>query len=183
MPHRAIGRNNVRAGQHRGGEVGDGDPVSADITALVEPELVVETEDEAALVNRAAHAMDLAARLVGRHEMLVAVLDPLDRPAEAQGGGAGQDVLGIKLAADAKPAADMAFVQMDAAGRQPEHGFEGRAIVVRHLGRAVHSQDAVAVSGTAIAPRVSSGTPLCRPTISSSSTTACAFANAASRSP
>ena len=54
-----------------------------------------------------------------------------------QRGGADQDVLGIKLAADAEAAADMALVEMHPRRRQPEHAGDLIAIPVRHLGRAV----------------------------------------------
>src|SRR5215470_18741362 len=93
----------------------------AQIGALIEPELIVEAEDDAVLVDRGTHAVNRAPRLVRRDEMLIAVLDPLDRPAEAQCRGADEDVFRVKLAADAEAAAHVPFMQMDAPGRQTEH--------------------------------------------------------------
>ena len=137
MPDRTVGGNYVRARQHRAGEVGDDDAVGPEIASLVEPEFVVEAQNEAVLVDRRAHPMDRAPRLVRRHQMLVTVLDPLDRPSQLQRRRAGQNVLGIKLAANAKAAADMPFVQVNPVERQPEHRRERLAVVMRHLGGAV----------------------------------------------
>ncbi len=80
MAGRAIGGNLVGPGQHAGGQVGDRRGVGADIGALVDPELVVEPEHEAGRVDRGADAMELVARMVGGQQMLLAVLDPFDRP-------------------------------------------------------------------------------------------------------
>ena len=137
MAHRTVGGNYIRTGQHRAGEVGDDDAVGPEVGSLVEPELVVETHNQPVLVDRRAHPMDRASRLVRRHEMLVTVLDPLDRAPEPHGRCAGQDVLGIKLAANAEAAPDMPFVQVNPVERQPEHRRERLAVVMRHLGGAV----------------------------------------------
>jgi hypothetical protein len=115
--------------------------VGADVGALVEPELVVEAEDKTAFVNRGAHPVHLATRLVCGHQMLVTVLDPFDRPPEAQRSGAGQHILGIELAANAETTADMTLVQVNPARRQPEHRLDCLAIEMRHLGGAIHAQD------------------------------------------
>jgi hypothetical protein len=115
--------------------------VGAQIGALVEPEFVVETEDETARIDRGAHPVQLTARLVGGDQMLPAVLDPFDRPFEAERRGAGEDVLGIKLAADAEAAADMALVRVNAFLRQAEHPGQRLPVVVRHLGGTVEPQD------------------------------------------
>ena len=80
MADRTVGGNYVRARQHCAGEVDDRDPVGPEVASLVEPELVVEAQNEAVLIDRRAHAMDRASGLVCRHQMLVTVLNPLDRP-------------------------------------------------------------------------------------------------------
>src|SRR5262249_45360347 len=110
--------------------------------SLVEPEFVVEAQNDAALVNGGAHSMDRASRLVGRDQMLVAVLDPLDRPTEPQRRRAGPNVFGIEFAANAEAAADLTFVQVNAMERQSEHRGERLAVVMWHLGSAVQSKDA-----------------------------------------
>ena len=115
-----IGRDDIGPGEHRGGEVGHGRGVGADIGALVGEEFVVDREDEAARIDRGADVVDLVARVVRGDEMLAPVLDPLDRPAEAKRAERDQHVLGIDLAADAEAAADMALVEMQLLERQAE---------------------------------------------------------------
>jgi hypothetical protein len=51
--------------------------------------------------------------------MLVTVLDPLDRASEPQRRRTAQNVFRIKLAANAKAAADMPFVCESASDRDP----------------------------------------------------------------
>src|SRR5262249_8487790 len=133
-------RDDVGPRQHRRGQIRYGDPVGADVTALVEPELVVETEDETPLVDGRAHPVQLAARLVRRDQVLIAVLDPFARPVERQRGRADQHIFRIELPADPEAAADMAFVQMDPVAREAEHLRQGLAVVMRHLGGAVEAQ-------------------------------------------
>ncbi len=142
MADRAIGGSHVRAGQHRAGEVGDDNAVGPEIASLVEPELVIEAQNEAVLVDCRAHPMDRASRLVRRHQMLVTVFDPLDGAPEPQRRRAGQNVFRIKLATNAESAADMPFVEVNPVERQPEHRRERLAIVMRHLGSAVQPKDA-----------------------------------------
>src|ERR1700730_10547739 len=110
MADRTVRGNYVRARQHCAGKIDDGDTVRAEVASLVEPELVVEAQNEAVLVDRRAHPMGRASRLVRRHQMLVTVLDSLDRPPEPQRRRTGQNVLGIELAANAEAAADMPIV-------------------------------------------------------------------------
>ena len=49
------------------------------------------------------------AGVIGRHQMLAPVLDPLDRPAGQPRGERDQKILGIEFAALAKAAADIVF--------------------------------------------------------------------------
>ena len=91
-------------------------------------------------IDRGAHLVHLIARVVGGEQMLAAVLDPLDRPAQAARGEADENVLGIQLAPNAEPAADVPLEQLQRAGRQPEHRGDRIAVVVRHLGGAVQLQ-------------------------------------------
>src|SRR5215471_20527153 len=144
VPDRPVGRNYEGAREHRASEVGDDDAVRPKVAPLVEPEFVVQAKDKAVLVHCGAYPMERAPRLVGRHQMLVAVLDPLDRPSEPQRRGANQNILGIQLAANAKPAADMPFVEMNPIERQTEHRRQRLAVVMRHLGRAIQPKNAAA---------------------------------------
>jgi hypothetical protein len=142
MADRTVCRNHIGTGQHRAGEVGHHGAMRPEITSLVEPEFVVEAENEPAIVHRGAYPMDRASRLVRRDQMLVTVLDPFDRPAEPQRRRAGQHIFGIKLAANAEPAADVPFVEVDPIERQPEHRRQRLAIVMRHLGGAIQPKNA-----------------------------------------
>ena len=81
-------------------------------------------EDEAARVDRGADAVDLVARMVGGDQVLAPVLDPLDRPAEAECGEGDEHILGIDLAANAEAAADMTFVEVELVERQAEQRGE-----------------------------------------------------------
>ena len=99
-------------------------------------------QDEAAVVDRGADAVDLVARMVGGDEMLAAVLDPLDRPAEPKRAERHKHVLGIDLAADAEAAADMALVEVQLFERQVEQRGEALPVDVRDLRRAVDFEDA-----------------------------------------
>ena len=73
-------------------------------------------------------------------EVLLPVLDPLDRPAEPHGGKTDEHILGIKLAAHAETAADMAFEQMQRRQRAAQDLGDLLLIAVRHLGSAVQLQ-------------------------------------------
>ena len=137
---RPIGRYDIGAGQHGRGQIRDRGGVGPDVGALVRPEFDLEAEDEAARIDRSAHLVHLIARVVGRDQMLAAVLDPFDRPAQAARGETDQHVLGIELAADAETAADVPLEQLQPAGGQIEHRGDGIAVVMRHLGGAVHLQ-------------------------------------------
>ena len=78
-----IGRNAVRARQHRRGEIGDGCRVSAHIGALVVKYLILERENASVWIDGGANVMVLLARMVGGDEVLAAVLDPFDWPLHA----------------------------------------------------------------------------------------------------
>jgi hypothetical protein len=54
--------------------------------------------------------MVLLAGMVGGHQMLAPVLDPLDRPPQSERGDTNEKVFGVELAADAEPAAGIAFL-------------------------------------------------------------------------
>ena len=133
----AIGRHAIGPGQHGGGQVRHRSGVGAHVGALVMKEFVVNAEDASLGIDRRADAMLLLPRMIGGDQVLTAVLDPFHRPAKPQRRRADQDILGIKLAADAEAAADMALVKMNPRRREPEHPGDLIAIPVRHLGGAM----------------------------------------------
>jgi hypothetical protein len=87
--------------------------VGAHIGALVVKYLILERENVSVAVDGGANVMQLLARMVGGDEVFASVLDPLDGPPHAKGGGADQHVLGINLAANAEAAADVALIELN----------------------------------------------------------------------
>ena len=144
MAARPEGGNPVGAGHHAGGHVRDADAVGADIGALVVEEIAVDTADGAVGVHGCANPVALFARMVGRLQVLPAVLDPLDRPAEAERRGADQILFRVELAADAEPAADLALVELHRRGRPAERGGHLVAVEMRPLGGAVEFEHVAA---------------------------------------
>ena len=139
---RAEGGHPVEAGHHAHRAVGHAGAVGAHVAALVVAELVLDRQHPPVGIDRDPGAMTLFAALVGRRQMLLPVLDPFDRAAEPPRRGQDQHVLGIELAADPEPAADMALVELDLRVREPEHPHQGFLVAVRDLGRPVQFEDA-----------------------------------------
>ncbi len=138
MPGRLVCRHDVWAGQHRRGQVRHGDPVGANIAALVVPELVLDREQSTIGGRRGADMVDLVARLVGGDQVLAPVFDPFDRPPQSQCRERRQHVFRIKLAAHPETTADMTFKEMHRGRGAAEHSCQGIPVPVRHLGGAVH---------------------------------------------
>ena len=86
--------------------------MGADIGALIVEDLVLDAEDAAVLVDRDAREVALLAALVGAHQVLAPVFDPFHGTVEPHRRDQHQQVLGIKLAADAEAAPDMALVHV-----------------------------------------------------------------------
>ncbi len=84
-------------------------------------------------------ALDVA-RVVGRDEMLAAVLDPLDRPTHLHCRERDEEILGIELAAHAERAADIAFDHLDGINFQANRGSKHTAVRERHFRSAIDSQ-------------------------------------------
>ncbi len=114
--------------------------VGADIGAHVAPDMAAHAENAA--VARAGDlelAIDLA-RVVGRHQVLAAVLDPLHRPAEQPRGERDEEILRIELAAHAEAAADVGLQHVDGVLADAEHLGQHAAVEEQHLGGAEHRQ-------------------------------------------
>src|SRR5258708_38464437 len=107
--------------------------MGAHIGALRMEELVVDSQHAAMGIHRGTQQMALLARMIGGEEMLAPVLDPLHRPPEAQCGNGGKHVFRIELAADAKTAADMAFLEMDGFRFAAKHPRKIVARAMRHF--------------------------------------------------
>ena len=94
------------------------------------------------VVDCGANLVLLLTRMVGGDQVFAAVLDPFHHAVESFGGDTNQDVLRIKLAADAEAAADMRFVNVNRTRRNVEHPRQQFLIAMRHLGGAVQFEDA-----------------------------------------
>ena len=140
--------------------------MGAHVTALVVDEFVIEGENVPVGVDRGAHFVALLARMIGRDQVLAPILDPFNRPPQAQRRETDQHVLWIKLAANAKAAADVPLEQMHARGGAPKHARDAVAIPVRHLGRAVKLEhvagDVVASNGATRLDRHAGMPPDCK---------------------
>ncbi len=79
MADRPIGRHPIRPRQDARRHVHDARRVGAHISALVVEIAVVDGEDDAVSVDRGADLVQLLARMIGRDQMLAAVLDPFHR--------------------------------------------------------------------------------------------------------
>ena len=111
--------------------------MGAHIGALVEIEYVFQGQDLAVGLDRGASLVMLLPRVVGRHQMLVSVLDPLYRPSQSHCGDADEKVFGIEFAPYAEPATGTALPQHHRRRAAAEHPRQRVAVAVRDLGRAI----------------------------------------------
>ena len=108
--------------------------VGADIGAHIAVDVAAQAEDDA--VARARNlevAVDLA-RVIGRHQMLAAILDPFDRAADMARRERDEKILGIELAAHAEAAADVELNHVDGMLGKPQHGREHATVEEQDLG-------------------------------------------------
>ena len=117
-------RNAVRAGKGGAGDDRDDQPVGA-IGAGVIQEDGANAEDPSRLVEGDLRIVDLLPLLVGGHEVLAPVFDPLHRTPEPLRGQRHQDLLGIKHHhLGPESAAHVGGDDPDVGLRQPEHRRE-----------------------------------------------------------
>ena len=114
--------------------------VSADIRTHVRENMPAHGENRAVAFARDLNlAIDLA-RVVGRNQMLPAILDPFHRPADETRRERDQEFLGIELTLDAEAAADVDLDHVDIGLGHPEHRRQRPAVEEQHFGRAEHRQ-------------------------------------------
>src|SRR5262249_15461812 len=80
--------------------------------AAIDDELIAQRQDAAVVVKADLDIVDLVARMAGAHQMLAAVLNPLDRPPQPSGPEPNQQVSRVDVPLEAETAAD---VERDAA--------------------------------------------------------------------
>ena len=114
--------------------------IGADIGAHVAVDVAAQAEDGAIARARDLEvAVDLA-RVIGRHQMLAAILDPFDRAADMAGRERDEEILGIELAAHAEAAADVELDHVDGMLGKPQHGREHATVEEQDLGGAENDE-------------------------------------------
>ncbi len=142
MPRDPVGRHFVRSQHQSRRHVRHAHAVGAQIPALVVKELVVDAENPAIGIDRRPDTVGLLARLVGGQQMFAPVLDPSDGTTQPQGGGANNEILGVKLAPDSETAANAAFEQIDFGPIEPQRPRDLVAVGMGALGTTVIFQPA-----------------------------------------
>ena len=142
-----VGRDVVGPGQHAERQLGDDDPVRAQVGAVVVPQLVAQREQAVLLVEGGLEAVQLLARVVGGDEVLRAVLDPLDGSPERAREVRDEQILGVELPAHAEAAAGVRAPDRHALLRHAERGGEETAVEVRDLRHAPDGEAVRAVLG------------------------------------
>ena len=124
----------------------------ANVRAEVDHEPVAQGHDHAVAADPDLHLVILLPRMVGRHQMLMTVLDPLHRTAQAHRRPRHHEVLGIELAAYAEAAAHLELDEVDQVLGMAEQVGENPAVEVRHLRHAPereHARPGVVAGGEA----------------------------------
>ncbi len=132
----------VRPGQQRDRQLGDDHAVRADVGAEIGDEPVAQRDDRAVAAHADLDLVVLLPRVVGRHQVLATILDPLHRPAQAHRRPRHHEVLGIELAAHAEAAAHLELEEVDQVLRMAEQVGEHPPVEVRHLGHAPQGEHA-----------------------------------------
>ena len=116
--------------------------MGADVRAEVRREPVDERHDPIVGVEPDLDVVVLLPRVVGGHEMLAAVLDPLHGPPEPHRRPGDDEVLRVELAAHAEAAPDLQLHEVDEVLGMAEEVGEDAPVEVRHLGHAPQAQHA-----------------------------------------
>ena len=112
--------------------------VGTDVRAEIRNQPNIKGCHDATGVRRGGDFKDGLARMVDRGEMLVAILDPADRPPQTRGKPRDQKVFRIELSAHAEAAADVRLDEADRRLPHSQHPSKQRPIGVRNLGRTEH---------------------------------------------
>ena len=118
-------------------------PAGTDIGSHVAMDVTAQRKDDALAGGGDLEVAVHLARVVGGDEVLAAILDPLDRPADMTRCERNEEVLGIKFAADAKPSADIDFDQVDRVFGHRQHRREDATIEEGHFCGAEYDQPAL----------------------------------------
>jgi hypothetical protein len=116
--------------------------MGSDVAALVQPELIIDPENEAIVANRRSYPMDLVAGVIGGHQVFPAILDPFHRTLEGHRSGSNEDIFWVELAAYAEPATHVPFMQVHLILGKTEHRGDRIPVVVGQLGSAIHPESA-----------------------------------------
>jgi hypothetical protein len=106
-------REPVGPGQHGQRQVGDDDAVSSDVSTVVVPYLGAQAQQPVFIIEGRLEPVHLLAGMVGRHEVLGPVLDPLHRASGLAGEVGYQEVLGVELAPDAEASPRVGLLHAD----------------------------------------------------------------------
>jgi hypothetical protein len=104
-------------------------------------EFILKSEDATRRVHCHAQAMSLFPRVIGSHQMLASIFDPLDGPPKTQCCKAGQNVLGIKLPAYSESASRVPLEEMHRVRAASEQLCKQIAGPVRDLRSAMHFEN------------------------------------------
>jgi hypothetical protein len=138
--HARVVGNPVRPGHQGRGQLGHDHPVGADVGAEIGQEVVDEGHDAPLPIEADLDVVILLARVVGGHQVLAAVLDPLDGTVQAHGRPRHDQVLRVELAAHAEAAADLQLHELDQVLGMSEQIGQHAPVEVRDLGHAPQAE-------------------------------------------
>src|SRR5215510_1416671 len=116
--------------------------VGAGIRAHIEQNFRLHGDNSPVLFDADLDPMSLLSRLVGGLQMLRAILNPTNRPAESHRGEGNQEILRIELPARAKSTTHLGFNKMNRALGQIEEVRQNAPVGMRHLCRSPHREHA-----------------------------------------
>ena len=140
-----------------------GDAVGADVGAEIDRAAAAQAEDLAVAVAGDLQLAFGVAGVIGREQVLAAVLDPFHRPAERPRRERDQEILRIEFAAHAEAAADVGLDHGDGVLGEPQHASPAcRGCGTRPWRRRYTVRCPFAASHSASRPRGSIGTAVKR---------------------
>src|SRR5262249_29909058 len=110
------------------------------IRAHIEQNFRLHGDNRPVLLDADLDPMSLLSRLVCGLQMLRAILNPTNRPAESHRGEGNQEILRIELPARAKSTTHLGFNKMNRALGQIEEVRQNAPVDMRHLCRSPHRE-------------------------------------------